>query len=87
MAIEDGVILTTILSADISTDEVPNRLKLYEEIRKQRVGRVRETARTIINGLENRHILEEYHSFLKSMVRWNMPRKPRRNPWAREVKI
>jgi 2-polyprenyl-6-methoxyphenol hydroxylase-like FAD-dependent oxidoreductase len=65
MAIEDGVTLATLLTSNVSRDEIPDRLKLYDEIRKPRVARVRETARIIPRGLEDRQLLEGYHMVLK----------------------
>jgi 2-polyprenyl-6-methoxyphenol hydroxylase-like FAD-dependent oxidoreductase len=37
MAIEDGATLATLLPTDALVDEIPNRLELYEEIRKKRL--------------------------------------------------
>jgi hypothetical protein len=65
MAIEYGATLATLLTSGIPPDEVPRRLKLYEELQKPSVARVRETARIIAKGLEDRELLQRYHVFLK----------------------
>jgi salicylate hydroxylase len=65
MAFEDGVTLTALLPSGALVEEIPSRLKLYEQIRKPRVGRVRDTARMIAKGLEDRKLLEEYKGFLE----------------------
>ena len=64
MAIEDALTLSTLLTAGLQADEIPGRLKLYEEIRKPRVGRVRDTSRDIANGLENEQLIKDYKGFL-----------------------
>ena len=47
MAIEDAVTLSVLLTYDIQAEKVPELLNLYEEIRKPRVGRVRDSSRGI----------------------------------------
>ncbi|KAI4125168.1 MAG: hypothetical protein LQ338_004423 [Usnochroma carphineum] len=50
MAIEDAVTLAELLPADVEVGDVEERLRLYEEIRKPRVGMVRDTGRRIARG-------------------------------------
>ena len=50
MAIEDAVTLSTLLTSDVKPKEIPGRFKLYEEIRKPRVARVREQSRQNSQG-------------------------------------
>jgi salicylate hydroxylase len=64
MAIEDALTLKTLLPADARPEDVPKRLKLYEEIRKPRVGRVRHTSREIAQGKETKDMIVEYRRFL-----------------------
>ncbi|KAL8710431.1 MAG: hypothetical protein Q9220_005032 [cf. Caloplaca sp. 1 TL-2023] len=65
MAIEDAVTLAELLPADdVSLEDIPSRLRLYEEIRRPRVARVRETARQVARGLDSREILGPYMQFL-----------------------
>ena len=45
MAIEDALTLSTLLPVDIHVGEVEERLRIYQEIRKPRVDRIREQAR------------------------------------------
>jgi salicylate hydroxylase len=66
MSIEDAVILSTLLPADIDTSDIPSRLKLYEEVRKPRVGRVRQAARVIGRGEEDLEFVAGYMKFLSS---------------------
>ena len=47
MAIEDATTLGELFPEDVSVSQIPERLKLYEEIRKPRVGRVREVSRIV----------------------------------------
>ena len=47
MAIEDGLTISTLLPFDTEKAQLHDRLKLYEAIRKPRVGRVRDTSRAI----------------------------------------
>lgn len=66
MAIEDALTLSTLFGEDVGTGEIRERLKLYEEIRKPRVGRVRETAREIARGGESKQLMEEYMGWLSA---------------------
>ena len=66
MAIEDGATLATLLPSNIRVEDVPHRLKLYEEIRRPRVSRVREASRDIALGLENKEFMHDYMIFLSS---------------------
>lgn len=66
MAIEDGVTLSTLLTPDIKTEDISGRLKLYEEIRRPRVSRVRETSFETALGLGSKESFEEYRMFLSS---------------------
>ena len=66
MAIEDGVTLSTLLAPEIGVGDIPGRLKLYEEIRRPRVSRVREASRDVAEGLETREFMRDYMSFLSS---------------------
>ena len=65
MAIEDGLTLSTLLTADVTREQLQDRLKLYEEIRKPRVGKVRDYSRMIArDGFNDREALESYLPFL-----------------------
>jgi len=64
MAIEDAVTLKTLLPADLQPKDVPNRLKLYEEIRKPRISRVRDTSRLIGSKDDVSDIIVDYRRFL-----------------------
>ena len=66
MAIEDGITLSTFLAPDVTKEDIPDRLKLYEEIRRPRVSRVRETSRDIAKGLETIEFVHDYMIFLSS---------------------
>lgn len=66
MAIEDGVTLFTLLTPDIKVEDIPGRLKLYEEIRRPRVSRVRETSLEGAKGLETKESMQDYLMFLGS---------------------
>lgn len=50
MAIEDAASIAQVLPADTPASEVPQRLKLYERIRHDRVTWVQEQTR--INGMD-----------------------------------
>ena len=52
MAIEDGITLSTLISPDIPVEDIPGRLKLYEQIRRPRVDRVREASLNLGKGVE-----------------------------------
>ncbi|KAL8828821.1 MAG: hypothetical protein Q9170_006435 [Blastenia crenularia] len=64
MAIEDAVTLAELLTSDVGLGDVPGRLKLYEEIRKPRVGMVRDTGRKIARGEESSVIMGNYMQVL-----------------------
>ena len=64
MSIEDALTLSTLLPADVEVEEVVSRLKLYEGIRKPRVGRVRDQARENAQAKENREDMRAYMQFL-----------------------
>ena len=66
MAIEDGVTLSTLLSSDTRIQDIPGRLKLYEEIRRPRVSKVREASREVAQGLETPGFMHNYMTFLAS---------------------
>ena len=66
MAIEDGVTLSTLLTPDIKVRDIPDRLKLYEEIRRPRVSRVRETSLEGAKGMETKESMQDYMMFLGS---------------------
>ena len=66
MAIEDGVTLSTLLSPGMQATDIPGRLKLYEEIRRPRVSRVRETSLVVAQGLEDQEVIRDYMMFLSS---------------------
>ena len=65
MAIEDALTLATLITSDLRPEEISDRLKLYEEIRRPRVGRVRDTARMIAQGLDDKKLVGEYRTFLE----------------------
>lgn len=50
MAIEDAITLSEFLERDVERKEIPGLLKLYEDVRKPRVARVRERARETAEG-------------------------------------
>ena len=66
MAIEDGATLATLLSSDTRVEDIPRRLKLYEDIRRPRVSRVREASRDIAQGMETKEFVHDYMTFLSS---------------------
>ena len=47
MSIGDAVTLAILLPAEVEVNDIPSRLRLYEETRKPRVGKVRGSARVI----------------------------------------
>ena len=61
MAIEDALTLVTFIPSDVEKEQLPDRLRLFEEIRKPRVGRVRHTSRSIVNDAQT---IKDYFSFL-----------------------
>lgn len=66
MAIEDAVTLATLLPYNVAVEEVPDRLQLYERIRKPRVARVRETSRIFATGMQEPKFMAAYREFLGS---------------------
>lgn len=65
MAIEDAVTLGVLFPGDVGKDEIGKRLKLYEEIRKPRVGAVRSEARQKARGDAGSMGNKGYMEFLK----------------------
>ncbi len=63
IAIEDAVTLATLLPADVGTEDIESRLELFEQIRRPRVQRVRDTSR-IMSNLEDIKMIQEYRQFL-----------------------
>ncbi|KAF7588819.1 hypothetical protein BBP40_005173 [Aspergillus hancockii] len=63
MAIEDGLSLAVMLSIDVKKDEIPTRLRLYEEARRKRVLQIqhytRESGRRHV-GAEESAIISSY---------------------------
>ena len=66
MAIEDGITLSTLISPDVQVEDIPGRLKLYEQIRKPRVDRVREASLDIAKGVETPDYVRGFMQFLCS---------------------
>ena len=66
MAIEDGITLSTLISPDMPVEDIPGRLKLYEQIRRPRVKKVREASLDIAKGIETPDYLREFMQFLCS---------------------
>ena len=66
MAIEDGLTISTLLPTNTNKEDLHDRLKLYEEIRKLRVRRVLDTSRAIgkARPQELRAITNPYYAFL-----------------------
>ena len=66
MAIEDALTLSTLLTPDLHPNQIKERLELYEEIRKPRVGRVRDESRrkAEADGGETKEEREAYMRFL-----------------------
>ena len=64
MAIEDALTLSTLLPVDIHVEEVEERLRIYQEIRKPRVDRVREQARKHARGEDDGRGMKAYMEFL-----------------------
>ena len=64
MAIEDALTLKVLLPTDTQPTDICDRLLLYEQIRKPRVARVRETSRRIALGGDDKNIIPEYRRFL-----------------------
>lgn len=50
MGIEDAASIAQILTADMSSDKVPGRLKLYESVRHERATWIQDQTR--INGMD-----------------------------------
>ena len=65
MAIEDALVMKTLLPINTPREDIPDRLRLYEEIRKPRVGRVRDTSRRIAREEDVRSFILEYRQFLE----------------------
>lgn len=66
MAIEDAVTLSELLTPDLLASDIQERLKLYEQIRRPRVGRVRQEGRNRAKGPGRKEELAEYKKFLSS---------------------
>lgn len=66
MAIEDSVVLAELLDETVRIGDIPTRLAKFEEVRKPRVARVRETSREIAKGKEDAGYVEEYFKFLSN---------------------
>ena len=66
MGIEDAITLPTMLLAGTSKEDIPSRLKLYEDTRRPRVTRVREESRAIAKVLDYNQLAAEYRHFLSS---------------------
>lgn len=66
MAIEDGITLSTLMSPDVPVEDIPSRLKLYEQIRRPRVDRVREASLVMAKGVETPDYVREFMQFLCS---------------------
>lgn len=64
MAIEDAITLAEFLERDVEKKEIPGLLKLYEDVRKSRVARVRERARLTALGPGGGEGRMEYMQFL-----------------------
>ncbi len=64
MAIEDAITLATLLPVGVSADEIPSRLTLYEELRRPRVGRIRQAGREIAGGMQDKAYIASYMGFL-----------------------
>ncbi|KAK5178166.1 hypothetical protein LTR44_009472 [Exophiala sp. CCFEE 6388] len=64
MAIEDATTLAALLPKDVGVEQVRERLDLYEQIRRPRVERVRESSREIARGREEKQFITEYRAFL-----------------------
>ncbi|KAL8693269.1 MAG: hypothetical protein Q9218_001870 [Villophora microphyllina] len=64
MAIEDAITLAELLPKDVEVEDLEERFKLYEQIRKPRVGRVRDTARKIARGADSREVVGPYMQWL-----------------------
>lgn len=75
MSIEDAVTLATLLPAETAIKEIPGRLRLYEDIRKPRVGRVRDTSRKVAAGEDNNALMMPYRQFLSSYDAYAEARK------------
>lgn len=66
MAIEDALTLTALLTMDVTAEEIQEHLELYEDIRKPRVAKVRETSRILARGTDNKELQAQYRQFLAS---------------------
>ncbi|KAL8724060.1 MAG: hypothetical protein Q9181_007003 [Wetmoreana brouardii] len=64
MGIEDAVTLAELLSSDVELEDVEARFKLYEAIRKPRVGRVRERGRLVARGQGSKETVRPYMQWL-----------------------
>ena len=66
MAIEDGITLSTLIPSDVLVEDIPGHLKLYEQMRRPRVDRVREASFVMAKGLETPEYVREFMQFLCS---------------------
>ncbi|XXH05654.1 hypothetical protein Hte_012089 [Hypoxylon texense] len=66
MAIEDATTLTVLLPSDVELAQVPDRLQLFERIRRARVYRVRDESRKRSAGTKTEAGLREYRNFLST---------------------
>lgn len=69
MSIEDAVTLSAMLPRDVKPDDIPGRLKLYQNTRIPRVGRVRDASRKIGNRKDQIEptFFKDYMQFLTSI--------------------
>ena len=65
MAIEDAVTLGILVHEGVERGELGGLLRLYEEVRNPRVGRVRDEARKRIGGNPSKEEMESYRAFLQ----------------------
>ena len=65
MAIEDAVTLGILVHEGVEGGELEGLLRLYEEVRNPRVGRVREEARKRLGGNPPKEEMESYRAFLQ----------------------
>lgn len=65
MAIEDALTLSTFLEKDVKIEDVPEMLKLYEEVRNPRVRHVRDEGRKGAEVGRSKEEMQRYRDFLQ----------------------
>ncbi|KAI0178789.1 FAD/NAD(P)-binding domain-containing protein [Hypoxylon sp. FL1284] len=64
MAIEDAVTLAVLLPLGVQPAQIPDRLRLFEHLRRARAYKVRDESRKRAAGVQNAEVFNEYRDFL-----------------------